>query len=113
MQAISTMLGKEILKLFAACGKDWGMKNELTAAFAAKQIAARLDRPVAARTVRLWCKDGRFPNARLVDHPLGDYWVIPETDVKAFVPPEMGRPATKPKANGAAKKPAAKKGGKR
>jgi hypothetical protein len=75
---------------------------ELTTA----DVAARLDRP--ERTVRLWCKQGRFDGARSVRTPRGDYWVIPERALKSFQEPERGRPVTKSKTNGVA---ASKKGG--
>jgi hypothetical protein len=76
--------------------------SELTSA----QVAERLN--VSPATVRLWCSQGKFANARLVEHPRGDYWVIPEQDLAGFEPPKMGRPP-KAKANGAG----SKKGGKK
>ena len=63
------------------------MSDELTTA----DVARRLDRP--ERTVRLWCKQGRFPGARSVTTPRGDYWLIPADDLKNFQEPERGRPA--------------------
>jgi hypothetical protein len=75
------------------------------------KAAARLGE--SDRLVRLWCKQGRFPNARLVEHPRGDYWVIPAGDLKTFVKPKPG-PVPKAKLNGTAPaKKGAKKGGKR
>jgi hypothetical protein len=68
------------------------------------QVAERLK--AADVTVRLWCRQGRFPNARLVEHPRGDYWVIPESEVKKFEPPQMGRPSKQSTANKAATAPA-------
>jgi Helix-turn-helix domain len=67
------------------------MSEDLTTA----DVAARLDRP--ERTVRLWCKQGRFAGARSVTTPRGDYWLIPTAALKDFQAPERGRPA-KPKA---------------
>lgn len=58
------------------------------------EAAARLS--VNHSTVRLWCRQGRFPNAQQV----GRDWVIPESDLKDFEPPKMGRP---PKAKDASK----------
>ncbi len=81
-----------------------------TAELTTKQVAERLG--VAAVTVRQWCSEGRFKGARLADSPRGSYWAVPESALVNFQKPTIGRPA-KPKANGAAKKPAAKKGGKR
>jgi hypothetical protein len=60
------------------------------------EAAARLGE--SDRLVRLWCKQGRFPGAKLVDHPRGDYWTIPARDLKDFVKPKPG-PAPKPKAD--------------
>lgn len=58
------------------------------------QVAARLN--VAHSTVRAWCnRGGVFPNAHLETTPAGSYWLIPESDLKDFQPPKMGRPSTK------------------
>ena len=65
------------------------------------EVAERLG--IAKPTVTLWCRQGRFPNARHEETPFGSYWLIPAKDLKNFQPPKMGRPA-KPKANGAPKK---------
>jgi hypothetical protein len=73
------------------------MSEELTTA----DVAAKLNRP--ERTVRLWCKQGRFEGARPVSTPRGDYWTIPAAALKTFQEPERGRPA-KPKPEPAAKK---------
>jgi hypothetical protein len=54
------------------------------------QVAARLE--ADARLIRLWCQQGRFKNARQVDTPRGAVWLIPESDLKGFEPPKMGRP---------------------
>jgi len=67
-----------------------------------KQAAERLG--VAAVTVRQWCGEGRLKGARLVESVRGSYWVVPENALENFEPPKMGRPTTKAKANGAAKK---------
>jgi excisionase family DNA binding protein len=73
------------------------MKGELTAA----QVAERLD--VGRSTVNLWCRQGRFPGAHVEDSPVGQYWLIPESDLKNFVKPKRG-PAPKAATNGAGKK---------
>ena len=70
------------------------------------EAAARLE--ADARLVRLWCQQGRFRNARLVEHPRGDYWVIPESALVGFEKPKMGRPP-KPKEEKAETKRASKK----
>jgi excisionase family DNA binding protein len=72
-----------------------------------KEAAARLN--VAEVTVRLWCRQKRFPHARAVDTPRGSIWYIPEKDLSDFHPPQPGRP----KSNGAATKRASKKGGRK
>lgn len=66
------------------------MSDELTTA----QVAARLETP--ERTVRLWCKQGRFKGARSVDTPRGNYWLIPANALNGFEKPQQGRPP-KPK----------------
>jgi uncharacterized protein YjcR len=71
------------------------------------QVAERLE--VAPATVRLWCSQGKFKHARLVDHPRGDYWVIPEIDLNHFEKPKMGRPPKAAQANGNGKKKGGKK----
>jgi excisionase family DNA binding protein len=75
------------------------MSEKLTTA----QVAERLD--VSRPTVKLWCRQGRFPNALLEEETRGPVWRIPESDLKDFSPPTMGRP---PKA-----KPAQSNGKKR
>ena len=70
------------------------------------QVAERMD--VAPATVRLWCSQGKFKHARLVEHPRGDYWVIPENDLHGFEKPRMGRPP-KTATNGNGGKKGAKK----
>lgn len=57
------------------------------------EVAARLR--VAARSVRLWCARGLFPNAYEEETPRGSVWRIPEKDLEAFRPPKMGRPRTR------------------
>jgi excisionase family DNA binding protein len=97
------------------------MSDELTVA----QVAERLG--VGRSTVNLWCRQGRFSRARVEVSPVGDYWLIPVTDLKDFQPPKRGRipkdksdkPATIPadpnvkSVKEAILKSAAKKGGKK
>jgi hypothetical protein len=61
------------------------------------EVAARLD--VAQPTVKLWCRQGKFPGAAIQETPRGPVWLIPEGDLKDFVPPKRGR-IPKPKASG-------------
>lgn len=79
------------------------MKGELTAA----QVAERLQ--VGRSTVNLWCRQGRFPGARVEDSPVGPYWLIPESDLKNFTKPKRG-PVPKPKVESEQKPKRAKKG---
>jgi excisionase family DNA binding protein len=78
--------------------------KELTAAQAAETLG------VGRSTINLWCRQGRFPGARLEESPLGSYWLIPEKDLNGFEKPERGRPP-KPKEEKAVKG-SKKKGGK-
>jgi excisionase family DNA binding protein len=56
------------------------------------QAAERLNAGVS--TVRLWCQQGRFPNARAEATPRGNVWFIPVKDLKGFVRPKRGRAPT-------------------
>jgi excisionase family DNA binding protein len=63
------------------------------------QAAERLG--VGKSTVNLWCRQGRFPNAYAKEEARGAVWYIPESDLKEFSPPTMGRPPkAKPGENG-------------
>jgi hypothetical protein len=49
-------------------------------------------------SLRVWLSNEeerakRFPNARKETTPLGDYWLIPESDLKNFIVRKRGRPA--------------------
>jgi excisionase family DNA binding protein len=78
------------------------MNAELTTT----QVAERLNTP--ERTIRLWCKQGRFTGARSVDTPRGNYWLIPESALKGFEKPLRGR-TPKPKDESKAEKSVAEK----
>lgn len=54
------------------------------------QIAKRLN--VSPITVRLWCRQGKFPKAYEDETPRGMVWLIPESDLENFEPPKTGRP---------------------
>jgi hypothetical protein len=60
-------------------------------------------REVAAKTgasvhsIRVWPgneeqRQRRFPNARKGSSPIGEYWVIPETDIRGYHNQGRGRP---------------------
>ena len=57
---------------------------------ATKDVARRLRKGVS--TISLWCRQGRFPNARAEETPRGPVWLIPESDLENFKTPEVGRP---------------------
>jgi hypothetical protein len=78
-------------------------KQDLTTTQAAERLQ------VANVTVRLWCRQGKFPNARAVDTPRGSLWYIPERDITSFTPPQLGRPSKASTTN----QQASKKGGKK
>lgn len=54
-----------------------------------REIADRTGAAIA--TVSRWCRIGKFPNARKVTTPIGEYWEVPETDLKD-IQVKMGRP---------------------
>jgi excisionase family DNA binding protein len=88
------------------------MKGELTAA----QVAERLD--VGRSTVNLWCRQGRFPGAHVENSPVGQYWLIPESDLKNFARPKRGpvpkvQPTKPARVRKKAEAEATKKGGKK
>jgi uncharacterized protein YjcR len=72
-----------------------------------KQIAEQFG--VAPSTARLWQSQGYFPNAKLEETVIGPVWIVPASDVKAFSPPIMGRPASKEKKAGEQKAGKARK----
>ncbi len=82
----STKVANFFLIIFSGSAIFPRMDKELTAA----QVAERLD--VGRSTVNLWCRQGKFPGARVEASPVGDYWMIPEKDVRDFQPPTKGRP---------------------
>lgn len=57
--------------------------------FTTKQAAIKLG--VTQDTVRGWCAKGILENARRVDNPRGEYWLIPEKELENFKMPTRGR----------------------
>jgi len=47
---------------------------------------------VKTDTIKHWCQQGRFPNARRIGSERRGSWLIPQGDLDAFMPPTMGRP---------------------
>ena len=57
-----------------------------------KETAERLG--AGESSIRLWCDQGRFPNAQKV----GSVWIIPESDLADFAKQKPGpKPAVKKK----------------
>lgn len=54
-----------------------------------KEAAERLG--AGESSIKLWCGQGRFPNAQKV----GTVWIIPESDLDAFEWGQRGRPPKK------------------
>lgn len=52
---------------------------------------------VTSWAVKVWAKNGLFPNARREETVAGSVWLIPEGDLENFKKPEMGRPKNKQK----------------
>jgi hypothetical protein len=46
-------------------------------------------------TVRMWCINGTFPNAKQEETPRGPIWLIPATDLDGFERRGRGRPKQK------------------
>lgn len=55
-----------------------------------REVAERLGAAVVS--VRVWANKGKFPGAKKEETPAGDYWLIPETDLKGFNMGKAGRP---------------------
>ena len=47
---------------------------------------------VAAVSVRLWARQGRFPGAKREETPAGPYWLLPESSLVGFEMGKAGRP---------------------
>lgn len=75
--------------------------GKVTKMLTVKEAAAYIG--AGESSIRLWAKNGRFPNAVLEETPAGSYYLIPETDLKGFKVRGRGRPS-KPKEKKADKK---------
>ena len=52
---------------------------------------------VSVTSLRIWLANDeerakRFPNARKESSPIGEYWLIPESDIAGYENPGRGRP---------------------
>lgn len=75
------------------CYKLFGMNKKLKIV----EVAEHFNRDRS--TVLRWVESGAFPNAHKESTPLGDLWLVPDKDVRAFNPPVSGRkPKLKEKA---------------
>lgn len=55
-----------------------------------KQASEKSGTPIS--TINLYCRNGTLPNAIKCESPIGDYWLIPESDLE-FIPKRgRGRP---------------------
>lgn len=57
--------------------------------FTILKIAKHYNRSRVA--VQNWIEQGKFPNARKVVSPVGEYWEVPVDDLVEFRPPKRGR----------------------
>lgn len=55
-----------------------------------QEVADKLSRPYP--TIALWVRQGRFKNAVPEETPRGRVWWIPESDLRDFSAPTLGRP---------------------
>lgn len=56
----------------------------------ASEVAKRYK--VSPYTVKKWIREGLFPDAKLEETVAGSVWLIPESSLKDFKQPEIGRP---------------------
>jgi hypothetical protein len=73
-------------------------KQETVRMLTTKETAEKLSADPG--TVRMWCINGTFPNAKQEDTPRGPVWLIPETDLDGFERRGRGRPKQKTDSNG-------------
>ena len=56
--------------------------------FTIAQLAEKFQRDRSS--ILRWIQSGKFPNARLITSPLGEYWIIPAGDIENFKLPTPG-----------------------
>lgn len=47
---------------------------------------------IGLSTINLYCRNGKYPNAKKTESPIGEFWLIPETDVALVSKKGRGRP---------------------
>lgn len=47
---------------------------------------------IAVSTISLYCRNGELPNAQKTESPIGEFWLIPETDLSNISKRKRGRP---------------------
>src|SRR5215813_8351000 len=66
-------------------------EQEIVKMLTTREVAERLD--ANPGTIRIWCLNGTFPNAKQEETARGPVWLIPETDLRGFKRRGRGRPA--------------------
>ena len=51
-------------------------------------------------TLVRWVREGRIPGALMETSPTGSFWVVPESALKTWERPKLGRPPKAPKGRG-------------
>jgi hypothetical protein len=64
---------------------------EIVKMLTTREVAEKLD--ANPGTVRMWCINGTFPNAKQQETARGPIWLIPETDLREFKRRGPGRPS--------------------
>lgn len=55
-----------------------------------KEVAEKTG--IGVSTISLYCRNGKFPHAQKNESPIGDFWLIPESDLKLISKKGRGRP---------------------
>lgn len=76
------------------------MGKESSSMLKVPEVAERLG--VLSSTVRIWCRNGRFPHAVQQETLRGPVWLIPESDLEGFEKRGRGRPRKEKKEQEAA-----------
>jgi hypothetical protein len=65
-------------------------EQEIVRMLTTREVADRLN--ANPGTIRMWCINGTFPNAKQKETERGPVWFIPETDLRGFTRRGRGRP---------------------